>query len=93
MNVQINDLNETRKTLTVTLDKSEVDAEYQTLLGEFAKQVRLPGFRPGKAPMAMVEKRFAKDLKEEFKGRVVSKAYRQGLEQSKLDVLSIVNVE
>lgn len=93
MNVQINDLNETRKLLTVTLDPSEVDAEYKTLLGEFAQQVRLPGFRPGKAPLPMIEKRFAKELKEEFKGRVVSKAYRHGLEDSKLSVISIVDVE
>jgi trigger factor len=92
VNVQINDLNETRKLLTVTLDQSEVSAEYQTLVGEFAKQVNLPGFRPGKAPAQMVEKRFAKELKEEFKGRVVSKAYRKGLEDSKLDVISIVDV-
>lgn len=93
MNVQINDLNETRKTLSVTLDQGEVAAEYQALLGEFAQQVRLPGFRPGKAPLAMIEKRFAKELKEEFKGRVVSKAYRHGLEESKLAVISIVDVE
>ncbi len=92
VNVQTNDLNETRKVLTVTLDQGEVNAEYQKLLAEFAQQVRLPGFRPGKAPAAMVEKRFAKELKEEFKGRVVSQAYRQGLEQSKVDVISIVDV-
>lgn len=92
MNVQINDLNETRKVLTVTLDQGEVNAEYQKLVGEFAQQVRLPGFRPGKAPLAMVEKRFAKDLKEEFKGRIVSQAYRKGLEDAKVDVISIVDV-
>lgn len=93
VNVQITDTNDTRKILTVTLDKGEVDTEYKTLVGEFAKQVSLPGFRPGKAPVAMIEKRFAKELKEEFKGRVVSKAYRHGLEESKLDVISIVDVE
>lgn len=93
MNVQITDTNETRKILTVTLDQGEVDAEYKTLVGEFAKQASLPGFRPGKAPVAMIEKRFAKELKDEFKSRVVSKAYRQGLEESKLDVISIVDVE
>jgi trigger factor len=92
VNVQINDLNETRKQLTVALDAAEVTAEYQALVGEFAQQVNLPGFRPGKAPAAMVEKRFAKQLKEELKGRVVSKAYRHGLENAKLDVLSIVDV-
>lgn len=92
MNVQVSDLNETRKLLTVTLDQAEVDLEFATLVAEFAKQASLPGFRPGKAPAAMIQKRFAKELREEFKGRVVSKAYRQGLEQSKVDVLSIVDV-
>ena len=93
MNVQITDINDTRKTLTVTLDKGEVEGEYNTLLGEFTRQVSLPGFRPGKAPVAMVAKRFGKELKEEFKSKVIGKAYRDGLEQSKLQVLSLVDVE
>ncbi len=93
MNVQITDINETRKTLTVTLDKGEVDGEYNAILGEFTKQVSLPGFRPGKAPAAMVAKRFGKELKDEFKQKVIGKAYRDGLDQSKLPVLSLVDVE
>ncbi|MBI2814080.1 MAG: trigger factor [Opitutae bacterium] len=93
MNVQITDINETRKTLTVTLDKGEVDGEYHATLGAFTKQVSLPGFRPGKAPAAMVAKRFGKELKDEFKQKVIGKAYRDGLDQSKLVVLSLVDVE
>ncbi len=93
MNVQITDINETRKTLTVTLDKGEVQGEYTVLLGEFTKQVNLPGFRPGKAPAAMVAKRYSKELKDEFKSKVIGKAYRDGLQQSKLEVLSLVDVE
>ena len=93
MNVQTTDINETRKTLTVTLDKGEVDGEYQTVLGQFSQQARLPGFRPGKAPAALIERRFGKELREEFKDRVVGKAYREGLEQAKLNVVSLVDVE
>ena len=93
MNVQITEINDTRKTLTVTLDKSEVDGEYKTILGQFSQQVNIPGFRPGKAPANLVEKKFGKELKEEFKNRVIGKAYRDGLEQSKLEVLSLVDVE
>jgi trigger factor len=93
VNVQTTDINETRKTLTVTLDKGEVDGEYKTVLGQFSQQASIPGFRPGKAPANLIEKRYGKELREEFKGRVVSKAYREGLEQSKLDVLSLVDVE
>lgn len=63
------------------------------MVKEFAQLARIPGFRPGKAPAAMVAKRFAKDISEEFKQKVVSKAYRDALEQQKLDVLNVVNVE
>jgi trigger factor len=93
VNIQINDLSETRKSLVVTLDKSEVDAEHQAVIGEFIKLARIPGFRPGKAPAAMVAKRFAKEIAGEFKQKVVSRAYRGGLEEKKVDVLNIVNVE
>ncbi len=93
MNVQLNSISDTRKSLVATLDKSEVDSEHQAVVKEFAKQARIPGFRPGKAPAAMIAKRFAKDIAEEFKQKVTSKAYRDALEEHKLDVLNIVNVE
>ncbi len=93
MNVQKNSLSATRQSLVVTLDASEVDAEYQGVVAEFVKQARIPGFRPGKAPAAMIAKRFAKEIGEEFKQKVVGKAYRSGLEQEKLDVLNVVNLE
>ena len=56
MNIQLNDLSETRKSLVVTLDQSEVAAEHQAVVAQFAREARLPGFRPGKAPAAMVAK-------------------------------------
>ncbi|HNC23616.1 MAG TPA: trigger factor, partial [Opitutaceae bacterium] len=93
MNIQQNSISDTRKSLVVSLDKSEVDAEHQAVVAEITQQVRLPGFRPGKAPAAMVAKRFGKEIAEEFKQKVVSKAYRGAMEQQKLDVLNIVNVE
>jgi trigger factor len=93
VNVQLNSVSDTRKSLVVTLDPSEVDAVHQTVVKEFSQLARIPGFRPGKAPAAMVVKRFSKDINEEFKQKVVSKAYRDALEQQKLDVLNIVDVE
>ena len=93
MNIQLNSVSDTRKSLVVTLDKSEVDTEHQAVIAEIAQQARIPGFRPGKAPAAMVAKRYGKEIAEEFKQKVVSKAYRGALEQQKLDVLNIVNVE
>lgn len=93
VNVQLNNVSATRKSLVVTLDPSEVDAEHRVVVGEIAKYARLPGFRPGKAPAAMVVKRFGKEIADEFRQKVVAKAYRDGLEKEKLDVLNVVHVE
>ncbi len=93
MNVQLNHVSATRKRLVVTLDPGEVDAEHQAVVREIAKLAALPGFRPGKVPPAIVAKRFAKEIAEEFKQKVVTKAYRSALDDQKVDVLNVVNVD
>ncbi len=93
MNIEIKDVSETRKSLVVTLDQAEVAAEHQAVVSEISKQARLPGFRPGKAPASMIVKRYGKEIGEEFKQKVLAKAYRSGLEQSKLEPLNITDVQ
>jgi trigger factor len=93
VNVQLNTVSESRKSLVVTLDPPEVDSEHKAVVGEYVRLARLPGFRPGKAPESLVIKKFSKEIAEEFKQKVISKAYRDALEKEKLDVLNVVNVE
>lgn len=92
MNIQIQDVSPTRKSLTVSLDATEVAAEYKSVIGEVAKQVRIPGFRPGKAPANLVLKQYGKAVHDEFKQKIVGKAYRDGIKESKLDVIQVTNV-
>ncbi len=93
VNVQLNQVSLTRKSLIVALDPSEVDAEHKAVVAEIAKVASIPGFRPGKVPAAMIVKRFAKEIANEFKQKVLAKAYRDAMEKEKLDVINIVNVE
>lgn len=93
MNIQIQDVSPTRKSIVVNLDAQEVAAEYQAVIGEVAKQVRIPGFRPGKAPANLVLKQYGKAVTDEFKQKLVAKAYRDGVKESKLDVIQVVNVQ
>lgn len=93
MNVQLTQVSATRKSLVVALDAAEVAAEHQAVVAEIAKIASLPGFRQGKAPAALVAKRYHKEIDGEFKQKLMAKAYRDGLEQQKLDVLNIVKVE
>jgi trigger factor len=93
VNVQLNTVSDSRKSLVITLDPGEVDTEHKAVVGEYVRLARLPGFRPGKAPAALVTKKFGKEISEEFKQKVISKAYRDALEKEKLPVLNVVNVE
>jgi trigger factor len=93
VNIQVQDVSPTRKSLTVNFDAKEVAAEYQAVIGEVVKQVRIPGFRPGKAPANLVVKQFGKAVKDEFKQKIVAKAYRDGIKEAQLDVIQVVNVQ
>jgi trigger factor len=83
-------INATRKSLVVSISADEIAAEEKALLKEFIGQARIPGFRPGKAPEAMVRKRYAKELQEELNRKLTSKAYEQGIKEQKLSVYAIV---
>ena len=93
MNIQVNDVSETRKSLVITLDATEVATEQKAVLAEFTHYAQLPGFRPGKVPPAMVAQRYGKQMAEELKQKVVNRAYRGAVEDKKLPILTVVNVE
>lgn len=93
MNLEIQDVSATRKTLVVTLDQSDVEGVYKAVVAEIAKVASIAGFRAGKVPLPVVEKRFAKEIADEFQSKVVNKAYHDGIEQSKLEVYAVVEVK
>ncbi len=88
----VQDINETRKTITVSLTSAEVAEQEAALIKDFSRQAKIPGFRPGKAPESMVRTRFAKDLKQELKQRVISKAHQEGVVGTKIDIFNIVDL-
>lgn len=92
MKVELKDLSETRKQLAVAFEAAEVDQELQKVTGDFVRHARIPGFRPGRAPVAMVHKRYEKEIAKELKQAVVSRAYRDGIKESGADVIQVVDV-
>ena len=91
MKVELKDISETRKQLVVALEAAEVDQEFNRVTGEFVSQARIPGFRPGKAPVAVIRKRFEKEIAQELNQAVMAKAYRDATKEKNLEVLSVVD--
>ncbi len=93
MKIDLQDVTETRKTLAVTLEANEIDAEEKSLLDQFTNMAKIPGFRPGKAPKQVVRKRFAKQMTGELQQRVLSKAYQEGSKEAKVNLINVVDVD
>ena len=93
MRVQIEKKPESVSTLKIELPPDEVSKEWDTIANSFARFAKIPGYRPGKAPRAVVDKRFRKEIQEEVTKKLVSKSYREAIEQRKLRVASLTNLE
>ena len=52
-----------KHSLDITVPVAEVEQEVERASAAIQVKVRLPGFRPGKAPLAMVKTRFANDIR------------------------------
>ncbi|NDV61775.1 trigger factor [Puniceicoccales bacterium CK1056] len=90
MNVSITDITETRKDVVVTISSDEISKQESSILKNFMKQAKVPGFRPGKAPEARVRQLFGSQIKEQLKESVMRSAYDEVVGQDNLDVYTIV---
>lgn len=93
MNITVEDISPTRKRVVVVVPGSTIREEEGKVLNKFVKQVRLPGFRPGKAPSTMVRTRFKKQIKDELDQAVTSAAYQKIIDQEKFDLDAITEVD
>lgn len=93
MNTVVEKLPKCLATLRVDVPADEVAKERATIIGEIMKKVRIPGFRPGKTPRALVEKKMAKDIRAELIQVLVDAAGRQAIEQNQLKILHFGRLE
>ena len=93
MNITIEDITDTRKKIKLSVPAAEVQAIEQELLGEFAKEAKIQGFRPGKAPVALIRKRFKKEVEQELNKRILTDGLEQAGKDFKLDILTVVSEE
>src|SRR5438876_1793594 len=79
--------------LQIELPPEDVAKEWDAIANSFARFAKIPGYRPGKAPRAVIDKRFRKEIQDEVTKKLVSKSYREAIEQKKLRVASLTNLE
>ena len=82
-----------RRELELEIPAEEVSKASEKVAKEFAKMARVPGFRPGKAPISLIKRRFAEDIKGEVLQNLVPETVEKALAEQKLTPVSQPQVD
>lgn len=93
MNVELENLPSCQASLRVEIPADKVSEIREAVVKAFAKDARLPGFRQGKAPKTVVEKKFSKDIQSEVSQRILNAGIAEAQTKSELAILGVSNVE
>lgn len=72
--------------MTLNLNPAEIESEVNKRLAKIARNVRMDGFRPGKAPMKHVAARYAGEVRGEVLGDALQQRFTQAVQESNLKV-------
>jgi len=86
-NVTVTDAGPSRKKLTIEIPAEAVSGQLEDSFDTLMVEAQLPGFRKGRAPRRLIERRFGDTLRRETKARLVADAYGKAVEEHKLKVL------
>jgi trigger factor len=87
MKADLTDLSDCRKNLDIEIPQEVVDQEITHIAQELARRARVPGFRPGKAPLAVVKTRFRDEIVSEMMQHLMPKYFGDAIEERKLDLV------
>lgn len=82
-----------RRELDLEIPAEDVSKEMERVAKDFARIARVPGFRPGKAPVSLIRRRFAEDIKGEVLQSLVPGRVEKAVSEQKLTPVSQPHVE
>jgi trigger factor len=81
------------KELELEIPAEKVQAEMERVAKELSRVARIPGFRPGKAPLTLIRRRFSEDIKSEVLQTLLPERLEQALDEAKLVPVTRPRVE
>jgi trigger factor len=95
MKCEVEEIDACNRKLKIEIPLGDYQAQLKGYYLKLGRQVKVPGFRPGKVPMSMLEKRFGPEVKQEVLTQMVSDSISQGIQDNKLRAMgdpSIVEI-
>ena len=84
INKEIKRLDKSNVELTITVPKEDVQIQYNKMMNEYTKTLQLPGFRKGKVPREVLERKFTDALKSDALSRIIESALQDVFKEENL---------
>lgn len=78
----VEDISTTKKRITIEIPADVIEKEIRDSLEDVRRKATLPGFRTGKAPMSLIEKKFGKKVEDDVLEKIIPKAYVDALNEA-----------
>jgi trigger factor len=85
--ISVEDAGTATKKVTIEIPQERINAELEKQFKDVREMASLPGFRPGKAPAKLVERRFGSDVRDQVRNSLIRESYQQAITANKLNVL------
>jgi trigger factor len=82
MKVEVTELGPIKRSLKIEISQEDVNKQFAEVYADLNRQVRIPGFRPGKAPQSLLEQRYGKDVGEDVVRRIIPTYYEKAIRQA-----------
>ena len=88
MNATVTNLENCKKELHIESPSQTVQTAIDSKATKYSKQLSVPGFRPGRAPVSVVKTRFFKELRDEVMSELLPQAFEEAVKEHSLKILS-----
>lgn len=92
MKTEVKKLDGTKCEINIAVAGEQVKNKFEEVFAQIAKEAKVPGFRPGKAPRDMLEKHYAAAVHEQVIKELVPDVYNQAIASEKLDVIELPQI-
>lgn len=93
MNTTVETLDGLERRLTLSLPTAEIETEAAKRLQRLSKSVKVDGFRPGKAPMNMIQQRYGAEVRGDVLGEALQKRFFESVQQQDIKVAGYPSFE
>jgi len=90
---EVQGISDTKKRLTIEIPAEAIESEIQKSLKEVQMKSQIPGFRPGKTPLSIIERKYGKSIEAEALEKLVPEYYQKALMDAGLKPLSQPAIE